>query len=126
MKNNTLLILIIIAIINFAFVNPTKTIKKFDKITLISKLNSNGKDLTEKKACTLCHNPEKKIVGPSFQEIAVKYKGDAIKILRFLEGGSEPIVQPEEFQYMKPVMKQLKRSTKEERKAIAEYIAGLK
>ena len=121
------ILLIITLAISFAFVSPKNSYKKDGKKTYsVSVLDGGGKDLTVKKACTLCHQPDKKVVGPSFKDIATKYNGDATKILNFLEGKSNPIVLPEEFQYMKPVMKQLKRSTKEEREAIAKYIASLK
>jgi cytochrome c len=33
--------------------------------------------LAQNKACMSCHNMDKKIVGPSFKDIANKYKGDA-------------------------------------------------
>ena len=85
-----------------------------------------GKKITLKKGCTLCHNPEKVIVGPSFKDISKAYKGDKEKILAFLSGESKPIVNPEEFQYMKPVLNQLNHSSKEERDKIAQYIASLK
>jgi cytochrome c len=32
--------------------------------------------LATKSACTACHAVDKKIVGPSFKEVAAKYKGD--------------------------------------------------
>ncbi len=33
--------------------------------------------LAVEKACMACHAMDKKIVGPSFKEVAAKYKGDA-------------------------------------------------
>lgn len=33
--------------------------------------------LAQSKACLSCHQVEKKVVGPSFKDIANKYKGDA-------------------------------------------------
>lgn len=33
--------------------------------------------LAQKAACTACHAKEKKLVGPSFKDIAAKYAGDA-------------------------------------------------
>lgn len=45
-----------------------------------------------KAACKTCHAVDKKIVGPSFQEIAKKYKGDAKAAAKLVEqvraGGS--------------------------------------
>lgn len=34
-------------------------------------------DLARKNGCLACHDVDKKVVGPSFKEIANKYKGDA-------------------------------------------------
>jgi len=34
-------------------------------------------DLATKNACTACHAVDKKLVGPSYQEVAAKYKGNA-------------------------------------------------
>jgi len=86
----------------------------------------NGADLFAKKACNLCHDPNKVIVGPSLKEIASAYKGDKNAILNFLNGKGSPIVVPEEFNYMKPVLNQLKNMNKEQRQALAEFIAGHK
>ena len=33
--------------------------------------------LATKSACTACHAVDKKLVGPSYQEVAAKYKGNA-------------------------------------------------
>jgi cytochrome c len=33
--------------------------------------------LAQKHACMSCHGVDKKIVGPSFKDVAKKYKGDA-------------------------------------------------
>lgn len=35
-----------------------------------------SKDLATKSSCFACHAVDKKLVGPSFQEIAKKYAGD--------------------------------------------------
>ena len=34
-------------------------------------------DLATKNACTACHAVDKKLVGPSYQDVAAKYKGNA-------------------------------------------------
>ena len=36
-----------------------------------------GEDLLKKNGCTACHSIDKKVVGPAYQEVAAKYKGDA-------------------------------------------------
>jgi cytochrome c len=37
---------------------------------------ANAMNIAGKNACMGCHAVDRKIVGPSFQQIAVKYKGD--------------------------------------------------
>ena len=36
-----------------------------------------SEELAKKNACLACHAVDKKLVGPSFKEVAAKYKGDA-------------------------------------------------
>ncbi len=36
-----------------------------------------GADLIKKNGCTACHAIDKKIVGPAYNDVAAKYKGDA-------------------------------------------------
>ena len=89
-------------------------------------INVDGKELTVRLGCTLCHNPTKKIVGPSFNEISKTYAGNQEKLLKFLNGQGNPIVHPKEFEYMKPVLNQLKHKTEDEKKALVAYIISLK
>jgi cytochrome c len=35
-----------------------------------------NEDLAKKSGCTACHSADKKIVGPSFKEVAAKYRSD--------------------------------------------------
>ena len=36
-----------------------------------------NEELAKKNACTACHSIDKKLVGPAYKEVALKYKGDA-------------------------------------------------
>jgi len=36
-----------------------------------------GEELMKKDGCTACHSIDKKVVGPSYKEVAAKYRGDA-------------------------------------------------
>lgn len=36
-----------------------------------------GEDLAKKNGCLACHGIDKKLVGPSFKDVAAKYKADA-------------------------------------------------
>ncbi|MBI2779620.1 MAG: c-type cytochrome [Gammaproteobacteria bacterium] len=38
---------------------------------------SEGLDLAKASGCLACHSVEKKVVGPAWQDVANKYKGDA-------------------------------------------------
>jgi len=40
-------------------------------------LAQSGEDLLKKSGCTACHAIDKKVIGPAYQEVAAKYKGDA-------------------------------------------------
>ena len=35
-----------------------------------------SEELAKKHACFACHAPDKKLVGPSYKEVAAKYRGD--------------------------------------------------
>lgn len=58
-------------------------------------------DLAKKYGCTNCHKIDKKMVGPAWQAVADKYKGDAgaaealsIKIVKGGKGAWGPIPMP--------------------------------
>lgn len=55
-------------------------------------LADDGKDLAKKAGCLNCHAVDMKLVGPSYKEVAAKYKGDkeaAAKVLKKVtDGGS--------------------------------------
>lgn len=47
-----------------------------------------NKDLAAKSGCMVCHAVDKKVVGPSFQDVAKKYKAaDADKLAAKVKGG---------------------------------------
>ncbi|MBI1213467.1 MAG: c-type cytochrome [Alphaproteobacteria bacterium] len=47
--------------------------------------------LLRKNACTTCHKPDHKVIGPSYKDIAAKYKGDPDALAKLMkkikEGG---------------------------------------
>jgi cytochrome c len=49
-------------------------------------------ELAKKSGCLACHAIDKKVVGPSYQEVAAKYKGDKTAEAKLIEkvkkGGS--------------------------------------
>jgi cytochrome c len=46
-------------------------------LTLSAGAASADQALANKNACMSCHQVDKKVVGPSFKDVAKKYKGDA-------------------------------------------------
>lgn len=52
--------------------------------------NKAADDLMKKDGCAACHAVDKKIIGPAYQEVAAKYKGDAgaaAKLIAKVKGG---------------------------------------
>ena len=51
-----------------------------------------GAALAQQKNCLACHTVDKKVVGPSYKDVAAKYKGkkDAVNMLvtKIMKGGS--------------------------------------
>ncbi|MFO1204582.1 MAG: c-type cytochrome [Burkholderiales bacterium] len=49
-------------------------------------------ELAQKSGCLACHALDKKLVGPSYKEVAAKYKGDkaaeATLVQKVIKGGS--------------------------------------
>jgi cytochrome c len=53
--------------------------------------------LMKKDGCAACHSVDKKIVGPSYQEVAAKYKGDAgaaAKLIKKVKDGGSGVWGP--------------------------------
>lgn len=46
-------------------------------VAMTAGIASADEALAKKSACMSCHQVAKKVVGPSFQDVAKKYKGDA-------------------------------------------------
>jgi cytochrome c len=44
-----------------------------------------NEELAKKSGCTACHSTDKKIVGPSFKEVAAKYRGDKTAQAKLVE-----------------------------------------
>ena len=72
--------------------------------------------------CIACHQIEQKIIGPSLQEIAKKYKEDNASIVSFLKEESDPIVDPTKYEIMKTNFAITKAMSDDELKAIEDYI----
>jgi cytochrome c len=66
--------------------------EKAPKTDVVAVSVSKERDLAQKRGCFACHTIEKKLVGPSWNDIAAKYRGqkdaEAKLIVKVAKGGS--------------------------------------
>ncbi len=90
--------------------------------TLASSTNISGEDIFKSKGCTVCHHPEIDTTGPALKKISKFYKGKREKLIQFLKGEGDPIVDPAKFTIMKPQINITKSLSDEELNALVDYI----
>lgn len=113
--------LVVLFVVCFASSLTLVSCKKESGEKLEKKIS--GQELFEGEGnCVACHKPDQKIIGPSLQEIAKKYKADNASIVSFLKEESEPIVDPEKYEIMKTNFTITKGMSDEELKALEDYI----
>ena len=59
--------------------------------------NAAAEALMKKDGCAACHAVDKKIIGPAYQEVAAKYKGDAgaaAKLIKKVKDGGSGVWGP--------------------------------
>lgn len=82
-----------------------------------------GKEIFESRGnCVACHLVDKKVIGPSIQEISKIYKAKNGNIINFLKNDAKPIVDPSQYEVMKTNFAITKSMSEEELKAIEAYI----
>lgn len=82
-----------------------------------------GKEIFEGKGnCIACHQIDKKVIGPSLQEIAGIYKSKNADMVTFLKGKGEPIVDPSQYEVMKTNFAITSSMSDEELKALEAYV----
>lgn len=85
-----------------------------------------GKELFNGKGnCNSCHTADKKVIGPSIQEIMQMYNKEGADIISFLKGNSEPIVDPSQFILMQANIEITKKMTDTELEALVLYMNSL-
>lgn len=129
MKNNiSSILLLAFTLIVISCVKKTETDPMGNPIEEVKATSDNlGKELFEGKGlCSTCHKPDTKVVGPSIKEIAKIYKEKNASISIFLQGESDPIVDPSQYEIMKANFAVTKSMTDEELKALEEYMLNLK
>ena len=82
-----------------------------------------GKEIFEGKGnCVACHLVDKKVIGPSIQEMSKIYKAKNGNIINFLKNDAKPIVDPSQYEVMKTNFVITKAMSDEELKALEAYI----
>ena len=82
-----------------------------------------GKEIFEGKGnCVACHMVDKKVIGPSIQEMSKIYKAKNGNIINFLKNDANPIIDPSQYEVMKTNFAITKAMSDEELKALEAYI----
>jgi cytochrome c len=96
---------------------------KQEEKAVVSTPESLGAAIFEGKGnCVACHQVDQKVIGPSLKEIAKIYKEKNGNMVGFLKGEGEAIVDPEQYEVMKPNLEITKTFSDEELKAVEAYI----
>lgn len=90
-------------------------------------LISDGKSLfnSNRAACFSCHQPDKKVIGPSIKEIAKIYKEQNGDMVAFLRKKAEPIVDPSQYSVMETNFAILKTMSDEEIQSLEAYMMSV-
>lgn len=87
---------------------------------------SPGEKLFTEKACTTCHKPDTKLVGPSLKDIATAYNGNKDGLKAFLKGESKAIVDPAQESVMHPQIAITKALPDDQLDQVVDYILSYK
>jgi cytochrome c len=86
-----------------------------------------GKELFEGKGmCATCHKTDVATSGPSIKDISKIYTDKKASISLFLQGESDPIVDPSQYEIMKANLEITKAMTEAEVQALETYMLSIK
>ena len=85
-------------------------------------MKAKGKEIFEKKGCTLCHKLKKDTIGPSLITIATAYTGKESSLVPYLSSQGTPIVYPDRAPVMNPQLAKIKTLSEEKMKSLATYL----
>jgi len=72
--------------------------------------------------CHICHKPDRRSAGPSLPEIANAYSGQQQRLVHYLKGEAEPLLDLGNRQVMEGKLEKTKAISDGERKDLADYI----
>ena len=118
MKINILLLIL------FVFVSCKNEPNKPSEENQVAEVPTLDKGLVlfQENNCAACHQPDKKVIGPSLQEIATIYKKQNGNLVAFLKEEAEPIVDPAMYESMKINLQVTKMMTDEELQSLELYL----
>ena len=86
-----------------------------------------GKEIFEGKGmCATCHKADVATSGPSIKDISKIYTEKKASISLFLQGETDPIVDPSQYEIMKANLEITKTMTNEEVQALEAYMLSIK
>jgi len=95
------------------------------EMTTAEKIALGEKLFTGKGTCTSCHLADKKVIGPSVQDIVRIYDKEGASIVSFLKGELDPIVDPSQFIIMQANLQITKKMSDTELEALEAYMRSL-
>ena len=142
MKKETLIAISLVLIIATSCSSPKKDNQKSTETVQTSKPEQatpeekntqvssetvgSGEKLYKDKGCLVCHQLNRKLVGPAVKDIAAAYSGNKAGLTAYLKGEGKSIVDPSQFSVMQPQLAITKALPDEELDAIVDYILSIK
>lgn len=85
-------------------------------------LASSGEEIFHKLRCGACHRQETSGFAPSIKEISKFYKEKRERLIKYLKGEAEAIVDSERQGYMEPYIRQTKKLKDNDIEKLADYL----
>ena len=100
-----------------------ETVSEESAVNIAKSPETLGKEIFEGRGnCISCHQVDKKLIGPSLQDIAKIYKEKSGNIVAFLKEEAKPLVDPSQYEVMKTNFAITEEMSDEELKALEAYI----
>jgi cytochrome c len=106
--------------------NPKQAMPEEKNTQVASETVGFGEKLYKDKGCLVCHQLNKKLVGPAVKDIAAAYSGNKAGLTAFLKGEGKAIVDPSQASVMQPQIAITKALPAEELNEIVDYILSIK
>lgn len=95
------------------------------ELSMSEKLKLGEKIFTGKGNCTTCHMADKKLIGPSMQDIVKGYDANGADLDAFLRGKADAIIEPAQFPMMEANLTITKKLSAVEMESLITYMRSL-